>query len=66
MAVTVLDLITGQILPLASVARPIMVFEMQSGGTRALSEIVARPDTLKLFDMTSKASLTYNQALAAG
>jgi hypothetical protein len=68
MAVTVLDLITGAVRPLSlltGIAANIMTFEMQAGGTRSLAAIIAQPDTLKLFDMTSKASLTYNQALVA-
>ncbi|MET0374566.1 MAG: hypothetical protein ABW128_09950 [Rhizorhabdus sp.] len=68
MAVTVLDLITGSIRPLSQltgIAANVMTFETQAGGTRSLAAIIAQPDTLKLFDMTSRASLTYNQALAA-
>jgi hypothetical protein len=68
MAVTVLDLITGSVRPLSQltgIAANVMTFEMQAGGTRSLAAIIAQPDLLKLFDMTSKASLTYNQALAA-
>ena len=68
MAVTILDLLTGQTVPLAQVAgggRPILTYELTAGGSRPLSEIIAKPDTLKLFDMTSRGGLTYNQALAA-
>lgn len=68
MAVVILDQLTGQQVPLAQVAggsRPILTFEMTAGGARPLSDFIARPDTLRLFDMVSRASLTYNQALAA-